>query len=796
MGKDKMDQTTDAEDSADDPRLIRATQEYLAELEAGRRPQRGAFVARFPDLADELAPFLDALDMVHGARPLLHSSTGRRPAADPPPIEPLGDFRIEREIGRGGMGVVYEAVQMSLGRRVALKVLPFAAALDAKQLQRFQNEAQAAAQLHHTNIVPVYAVGCERGVHYYAMQLIEGQNLADVIAHLRPKDSAPGLPPTGPPETPAAGARAPTTLTGAAAHLSTQRASRSAGFYRTAARLAAQAAEALEHAHQVGVIHRDVKPANLMVDVRGNLWVTDFGLAQFHNRAGLTRTGDLLGTLRYMSPEQAAGQGTPLDPRTDVYSLGATLYELLTLEPVFGGADHARLLREILYDEPRPLRAIDRSVPPELETIVLKAVSKSPTDRYATAQEFADDLHRFLDNQPIRARRPTLAQRGRKWAQRHPSVLIWFAVVLCLLTAGSLVSNGMLQQEKKNTELAYENEKKQAEEARVQAERAEKLLQIARDAVDEMIQVSEAELLDKPDMAELRNQLLESALNYYQKFIEQRSDDPGAHPELAATYARVEKILRDLAAQQGSRQFNLLRSNRSNDVLKDLGATTEQKDRIAKLSSRIDKQVLATFENLGMLSADEKQQRFLQRLELDAAKEAGAREILNDRQVHRLKQIDLQIKGAFAFHDPDVAEALKLSAEQKERIRTIEGRSFFCPPGFGGGGPWKPGGRGPGESGGHGFGEPDGHGRGEPGKSGPGGSGNPGPDEPRKGPGPGAGPGADKIPEILGVLNAEQTARWKEMTGEPFEGQAFPSGPPPGPGGRPFGPFGPFGPPR
>src|SRR5262245_18632998 len=188
----------------DDPRVLRAAQEYLAELEAGRRPRRSEFVARFPEVAAELGPYLEALDMVHGAAPLLHSSGGRPTAADPLPAEPLGDYRIEREIGRGGMGVVYEAVQLSLGRRVALKVLPFAAALDAKQLQRFQNEAQAAAQLHHTNIVPVYAVGSERGVHYYAMQLIEGQNLADLITQMRPQDSAQskgGLPPTGPPIT-------------------------------------------------------------------------------------------------------------------------------------------------------------------------------------------------------------------------------------------------------------------------------------------------------------------------------------------------------------------------------------------------------------------------------------------------------------------------------------------------------------------------------------------------------------------------------------------------------------------
>ncbi len=180
------------ESSADDPRLLTAVQEYLSELEAGRRPDRRAYAARFPDLSAAMTPYLDALEMVHGAAAQVQSVSGRATpqAAELVGAEPLGDFHIVREIGRGGMGIVYEAVQRSLGRRVALKVLPFAAALDSKQLQRFRNEAQAAASLHHQNIVPVYAVGSERGVHFYAMQLIDGQNLAALIATLAPRPTA------------------------------------------------------------------------------------------------------------------------------------------------------------------------------------------------------------------------------------------------------------------------------------------------------------------------------------------------------------------------------------------------------------------------------------------------------------------------------------------------------------------------------------------------------------------------------------------------------------------------------
>src|SRR5262249_47604015 len=267
----------------------------------------------------------------------LHAASPPRPAppplpepgVGPYPANPLGDFRIVREVGRGGMGVVYEAVQLSLGRRVALKTLPFAAALDGRQLQRFKNEAQAAAALHHSNIVPVFAVGCERGVHYYAMQLIDGHPLTALIQQARRARAGAPAPP---------GAD-----TARALQLSTLRTSQASEYFRGAARLVAQAAEALEHAHQMGVIHRDVKPGNLMVDGRGHLWVTDFGLAQLHD-GGLTQTGDLVGTLRYMAPEQAAGQRL-VDHRADVYGLGAPLYELLTLEPLCPAPTRPGLLR-------------------------------------------------------------------------------------------------------------------------------------------------------------------------------------------------------------------------------------------------------------------------------------------------------------------------------------------------------------------------------------------------------------------------------------------------------------------
>lgn len=282
----------------------------------------------------------------------------------------LGDFHLIREVGRSGMGVVYEAEQLSLHRQVALKVLPFAATIDPRQLQRFKNEATAATHLRHENIVPIYAVGCERGVHYYAMQFVDGQSLAALIAGLR-------RPPADESGAASAGSTVPVT------RFATERDPNGPTHFDWVAGLGRQAAPALEHAHQAGIVHRDVKPGNLLLDSRGQLWVTDFGLAQVTGDTGLTVTGELLGTLRYASPEQALGRRGVMDHRSDVYSLGATLYELLTLRPPFDGRDRHELLRQISDEDPPTPRSINSAIPVGLETIVLKALRKDPVDLYA-----------------------------------------------------------------------------------------------------------------------------------------------------------------------------------------------------------------------------------------------------------------------------------------------------------------------------------------------------------------------------------------------------------------------------
>jgi serine/threonine protein kinase len=260
-------------------------------------------------------------------------------------------------------------------------LLPFAATMDPRQLQRFHNEARAAA-LEHPHIVPVYGVGCERAVHFYAMKFIDGRTLAELIAQQRHGD----LP--APPTVDEAAARSASTVPPAAQ--ATSAAPRDAAYYRRAAEWGIQAAEALEHAHQQGVVHRNVKPANLMIDAQGKLWVTDFGLARSGAGSDLTMAGDMLGTLRYMSPEQALAKHGLVDHRTDVYSLGVTLYELLTLRPAIDGRDREEILRHIAFAEPRPPRALNPAIPRDLETILVKATAKEATERYGAALVLAN----------------------------------------------------------------------------------------------------------------------------------------------------------------------------------------------------------------------------------------------------------------------------------------------------------------------------------------------------------------------------------------------------------------------
>ena len=358
----------------------------------------------------------------------------------------LGDFEIVREIGRGGMGVVYEAIQLSLGRTVALKVLLSGATPEQRDIERFQREAQGAAQLDHPNIVPIYAQGEHVGTYYYAMQYIDGRSLDKVITDTRGVDFSTA--------TPREFVTTLTADTGAALHLEgaepAERAEEGAPevsparttdldrrYFRTVARMVAEASEALEYAHGEGVIHRDIKPHNLMLTSEGRLMITDFGLARFLDQPGVTVSGEMMGTPVYMSPEQVAAQRVDVDHRTDIYSLGVTLYEMLTLRVPFEGHTREAVLRQILVKEPRAPRRVNRRIPKDLETICLKAMEKDPDKRYQRARDFARDLHCFLEGLPITARPIGPLGRLYRRALRRKALTAAIASALLALVVGT-----------------------------------------------------------------------------------------------------------------------------------------------------------------------------------------------------------------------------------------------------------------------------------------------------------------------------------------------------------------------
>lgn len=384
----------------------------------------------------------------------------------------LGDFQIKCEIGRGGMGIIYEAEQISLKRRVALKVLPFASVLDDQRLARFKIEAQAAAGLHHENIVPVYSIGCEQGIHYYAMQFIKGKTLAD-LAQCNNQSN-----PSEISETPSTNS----------IHVSSEDASLKENpvkekkhlfpqntLYRNAetddfrkvARLGLQAANALQYAHECGVVHRDIKPSNLLLNDSGHLWIADFGLALIRSDDNLTTTGAIAGTLHYMSPEQIRGDRAVLDERTDIYSLGVTFYEVLTGNVAFNSSAHDLLIKEITELDPLTPRQLIPGIPIDLETIILKAMRKDPNERYQSAVEMADDLQRFLEDRPILARQPTLKQKASRWARRHQAI-VWAGIVILFVSTIAMSTSLVLIQQ------AFQLEVTQRERAEEEQSRANK----------------------------------------------------------------------------------------------------------------------------------------------------------------------------------------------------------------------------------------------------------------------------------------------------------------------------------
>ena len=435
---------------------------------------------------------------------------------DRPALPVLPGYEILGELGRGGMGVVYKAVDESLGRHVALKVLSHSRQVGPIQLIRFQREARAAALLHHTNIVPVFAVGLHEDVHFYAMQYIDGQSLDAVlreIIRLRRDTGAEKTIPqvrtdnisaslasgllihrfrtqpiqadldTATP-TPIAEPGAPSGATGSStgaeippedgsSSISSLLRPKEGDYYRSIARLGVQAAEALAYAHSHGVLHRDIKPANLLLDLQGTIWVTDFGLSKAAGSEELTSPGEVVGTLRYMAPERFQGKA---DPRCDVYSLGVTLYEMLTLEPAFTTSHRVELINKILHVEPVRPRTLEPQIPRDLETIVLKAIAKNPSHRFSSATELSRELGRFIDGRPIRSRRVSVPERLWRWSRRNPAVAMLVLLAATLTTVLAIGSTTAAWQFRKQRDAV------RIEESKTRSELGRSLLLQARAA--------------------------------------------------------------------------------------------------------------------------------------------------------------------------------------------------------------------------------------------------------------------------------------------------------------------------
>ena len=559
------DQSSDS--SANYLLLTQLADEFAARYRAGERPGLREYIDRYPHLADdirELFPAMVEIEQVkedHEEAATARSET-RAERGDLPPspaLQQLGDYRIIREVGKGGMGIVYEAEQVSLGRHVALKVLPKNMLLDAKAKQRFEREAKSAAKLHHTNIVPVFGVGEQDGLPYYVMQFIQGLGLDAVLEELKklqlgnaktgtyfsgelrvsrtggqgsnvPGEERRGRETRAERANPSQGGLsavhvARSLLTGefgrtvdydngkpapevfAGANDKSADAPRlppvsdsftlssssvvlpgrgSDGgksknkkqtYWQSVASIGVQVAEALEYAHKQGIHHRDIKPSNLLLDTQGTVWVTDFGLAKADDQQNLTHTGDILGTLRYMPPEAFEGK---TDAKSDVYSLGLTLYEMLAFRPAFDERERNRLIVQVTQEEPARLGKLNRQVPRDLETIVHKAIDKDPKQRYGSAGALAEDLQRFIEDEPIQARRVSRTERLWRWCRRHPAQAAASVLAFLVLVAVATLAVGysfVLQLRKERVLTAEAQHQSQQLSARLALERGLSLCQ-------------------------------------------------------------------------------------------------------------------------------------------------------------------------------------------------------------------------------------------------------------------------------------------------------------------------------
>lgn len=531
---------------SEEERLGQILDELVAQARRGATPEVEKRCTENPDIADQIRDLFSTLYFMEENKPV--AEVAAHEATTPEIVQQanstIGGYLIVREIARGGMGIVYEAVQLSLQRRVALKVISRHLLQDAKSIERFRREARLASQLHHSNIVPVFDVGEEGEVGYYAMQFISGQSLDQVIREMaclsedgsftskfQYSEFGTEIASQNGDETTALTTDRGSEFSIKQSSTDTRTSTTSKKhpvLYRNAARIALQIAEALAYAHQRGILHRDIKPSNILIDSEGNAWVTDFGLARFDDSSGhddpsLTKTGDIVGTLKYLAPERLRGQH---DHRCDIYGLAATLYELILGRPLFQAIDRIHLVDLVTNQEPTRPSSSDRRIPRDLETIILKGLSKEPDKRYQSAQKMADDLRLFLLDRPIQARRVTWMEQTLSWCRRNRAVTglaIVLLIAVAILTTffainRTLTSERDLATTARNTAIELLDRARQAEQAAavraavndITAYRMTREPELTRQ-MDRLKEVSAADL--SPDLqGHVRNELISCLL--------------------------------------------------------------------------------------------------------------------------------------------------------------------------------------------------------------------------------------------------------------------------------------------
>ncbi len=515
---------------------------------------------------------------------LLITNSSQSQVSEPRVGTQLGDYLIEKQIGVGGMGVVYQARQLSLNRTVAVKVLPASMRNMPKALARFRREVEAAARLQHDNIVAVHSAGEDAGTAYYSMDFIDGPSLGQILSNLR-HDPVPELDTRATPGRSTGESEPSEEIPAWAKHLlrpiSTYESARQpvtnsptpssppANYFDVVATLLAGVADGLEYAHRKNVVHRDIKPANLLLSEDGRLHISDFGLARTATDPSMTQTGEFVGTPYYMAPEQVAPGASRVDGRTDVYALGATLYEMLTLAKPHPGDSRDQVLSAILHETPLPPRRLNHRVPRDLETICLKALETGSSQRYQSAGEFAADLRRFVEHLPIAARRSGVPTHVMKWCRRHRSMSASLLFAFSLIVLATVLAyrahdldrkiDQAQQQRDDVTARASQIEKdlleaqeavdfaQQTEQQRVFQEALVAAMQGDQDAVKDALQ--EAERLQAPDerLHILRAQLAMFSASFQDSLDELHAalklvpNSVAACSLLAETYARVDQ---------------------------------------------------------------------------------------------------------------------------------------------------------------------------------------------------------------------------------------------------------------